>query len=128
MKNIQTATHEISIDKQGIVTIKVREGAHVEEDTLKQADTYVRELAGTNKLFVLIDARSFHTLTPEATAFLRNNLTSQGRIASAVVSNTVGIRLVVDYMSKGGKVLSPVRMFENEAEARTWLMSFKTKK
>lgn len=128
MKNIQTATHEISIDKQGIVTIKVREGAHVEEDTLKQADTYVRELAGTNKLFVLIDARSFHTLTPEATAFLRNNLTSQGRIASAVVSNTVGIRLVVDYMSNGGKVLSPVRMFENEAEARTWLMSFKTKK
>lgn len=128
MKKILIPTHEISADDSGIIHIKVKEGAHIDTPILKQLNEYSLKLAGTKKILALVDARNFHTLTPEATAYLKTDFADKTRIATAIVSSKTGMRLLVDYLNNSKPVQSPVRMFENEKEAKTWLISFKTKK
>jgi hypothetical protein len=119
--------HEIHLDAHGIVNIKVIEGAHLNVAILCRLNKNVQKLAGQKRILALIDARRFHTFTPEATSYLKKEIVDKTRIATAVVGNKVAVRLMVDNMTKVQKTKSPIRMFTSEVQARTWLLSVKNK-
>ena len=72
-------------------------------------------------MIILVDARNFHTLTPEATEYLKqsNNL---NRIATAVVSDNLSQKILGAYMARGAS--HPVKIFHTESEAVKWLLLF----
>lgn len=119
--------HEISVDEQGIAHIRVLEGAHIDSLTLQKVNERIKELTGKKKTLALIDAKHFHTFTPEATSYLKTGVIDKTRIATAVVCDKVGVRLMVDNISKVQKTKSPIRMFSSEAQARAWLLTLKNK-
>ena len=127
MSKIISESHEVFIDTQGIVHIRVLENAHVDITKMHQMNENIKKLAGGKKILALVDARPFHTMTPEATAYLKKEMIDKTRLASAIISNHLATRLLVDNISKVQKAKSPIRMFSSEVQARAWLMSVKNK-
>lgn len=125
MEKILTPTHEISIDSHGIVHIKTREGAHIDVPMLEEINVQSQKLAGKKKVLAMVDATLFHTLTPEATAYLKRGIMDKTRVATAVVSAKVGVHIMVDFWNSTEKPKNPVRMFSSKEEAEKWLLTFK---
>jgi len=125
MKKIRTKTEEIAIDNHGIVHKTIIENSHIGIDEVKEAEDACAKLAGKDKYIVLVDANALHTMTPEAAEELKNNLDSK-RIATAVVSDKLGIRILFSYLVKRENAIAPIALFQDKEEAINWLLQLKT--
>jgi len=125
MKKIRTKTDEIAIDAHGIVHKTVIENSHINLDAVKEAEDACAKLSGKDKYMVLIDATALHTMTPEAAEELKNNLDTK-RIATAIVSDKLGIRILFSYLAKRENAITPIELFQNKEEALNWLLQYKT--
>lgn len=125
MKKIRTKTDEVSIDEHGIVHKRVLENTHVCIDAVKEAEEACKKISGTDKYLVLVDATALHTMTPEATEELKRNLDDK-RIATAIVSDKLGIRILFSYLSQREGAITPVELFQDKDEAIKWLLQYKT--
>jgi len=123
---IKTKLSEIWIDEDGFLVFKPDDGAEIDQEEVeacfKAYDTL--GIGPHNKVLELIDARGHSSLTPEARALAAK----QGRnyfIASAIISESLSIRLIVNFFNKFYKQEVPFKMFANERSAREWLRTFR---
>ena len=125
MKKIRTGINEKWVDENGILWIKPFEGAFVDLASLKADDATNPELTGGKKALALYDARANFKVTPDARAFVRSGILNRSRIATAVLTDKIFMRILVNFVNNFSKPKSPLKMFNNEKEAMQWLMSFK---
>lgn len=125
MNKIRTGINEKWMDENGILQIKVIEGAHIDLESLIADHSVNYSLTGGKKALALYDARNFFTITPEATEYVRSGILNKERIATAVVTKNLGMRLLVNFLNRVKKTETPLKMFNDEEAALTWLLAFK---
>lgn len=129
MKEVKTSTCIVSSDKFGIIHKTVRTNAHLDAADIKKSDDIGFELSQGKKALILYDARPKFTLTEKGMEYLHKHLLSKDRIASAIVSDQAGVKMLVDYFKDKQKTNGPqIRIFKTMHEALVWLLSFKDKK
>lgn len=125
MKKITTRINEKWVDENGILWMRALEGAHIDRQTLIEDAAVNDSLTDGRKALVLYDARNFFTITPEANEYLRSGVLNKSRIATAVVTDKLAVRLLVNGLQMFKKPESPLKMFANETAALQWLNSFR---
>lgn len=128
IKKIRTKANEIWIDEEGFLILKPLEGVELDLDEVKACFAVYRELGigPNNKVLELIDARD-GSLTAEARAYAGEN----GKdyfIAAAIISDSLAVRMVLNFINNFYKHAVPFKMFSNESDARKWLRTFNEKK
>ena len=114
------------MDENGILWIRPIEGAIINLAAFKEDDATTLEITGGKKALALYDGRANFTVTPDAKAFIRSGILNKSRIATAVVTDKIFMRILVNFVNKFGKPKSPVKMFGNEKKAKEWLLSFRS--
>ena len=127
IKKIRTKANEIWIDEEGFLILKAMEGIEMDLDEVKVCFEAYEQLGigPHNKVLELIDARD-GSLTSEA----RNYAAEHGMnyfIAAAIVSDSLAVRMVVNFFNTFYKHVVPFKIFSNESDARKWLRTFKDK-
>lgn len=125
-KKIRTDQSEIWIDDEGILFLKFLVDGEVDLKEVQACSKTYTELGigPNNKILQLIDASNFASLTSEA----RDYAAKVGRdyfIASAVISGSTAVRLIVNFFNTFYKITVPFKLFANEEEAKKWLRTFK---
>jgi len=118
----QTASFTITRDRNGIFYRHVKTDAHIDLKEVKDCEDICLSMNGGKKILTIIDARNFHTLTPEATRYLKDTQ-NKSRIATAVISTELSQKITAGFIKN--KV--PVKIFSTENEAVKWLMEFRKK-
>ncbi len=124
VKKIKTKLNEIWIDDEGFLILKPQKGAELDLDEVKACFEAYKDLGiGThNKVMELIDARD-GSMTMEA----RTYAAEVGRdyfVAAAIISDSLAVRLVVNFFNKLYTNGVPFKMFSTEEEGRKWLRTF----
>lgn len=127
MEKLITSLGEYWITENGVLYKKVKENAHIDIIELKKSFKAVREFTGNKKTLMLYDGRTHFTVTHEAMEYYRTEIAAYS-IASAIVSDRIGIRIMVDFAVKIMGVPSPVKMFSGDEKAMKWLLTFKPEK
>jgi hypothetical protein len=125
---IKTTTCLVSKDEFGIIHKTVRPNAHLDADDIEESDEIAYNLAGGKKALILYDARPAFTLTEAGMDYLHKHLLSKRRIASAIVSDWPGIKVLGDYFKNRQNGGVQIKVFKTMREAMEWLLSFKYKK
>jgi len=125
---IKTTTCVVSKDEFGIIHKTVRQNAHLDASHIKESDEIGFELAGGKKALILYDARPNFTLTEDGMDYLHKHLLSKRRIASAIVSDKPGIKMLGDYFKSRQNGGAQIKVFKTMREGMEWLLSFKYKK
>ncbi len=125
LNKLVTKSHHIFKDNDGIIHVEIIEGAHICLQSIKESGKYIHSYAGNRKELVIVDARKHHTITDEAMSFLKTEMIEKNRLATAVVTDKLGIRIMIDYFTKFLKSKAKVRIFTSEEEALKWLLGFR---
>ncbi len=128
INKIKTKLNEIWIDDEGILILKPIEGAELDLDEVKACFAAYRELGvgPHNKVLELIDARD-GSMSGEARSYAAE-VGKDYFIAAAIISDSLAVRMVVNFFNTFYTQLVPFKMFATEEAARKWLRTFKTKK
>lgn len=124
-KKIFTKCNEIWLNEEGILIVKAIQGADIDEEEAIACFEIYRQLGCyENKVLQLLDARADMSITREA----RNYAAEHGKdffIASAIVTDSFTVRLIVNFFNSFYKPLVPFKLFSTEEEALAWLRNFK---
>lgn len=124
-QKISTGKSDIWIDEEGILRLYPVEGEEIDLEEAKRCFQIYRQLGCCeNKRPQLIITKGSSALTAEA----RNYAAKHGQdcfTASAVVSNSLAIRFLVNFFNSFYKSPIPFRMFKTEEEALEWLRGFR---
>ena len=122
---IRTKMNEIWIDEEGILILKPDDGAELDLEEVKACfEAYKKLGVGPhNKVLELIDARD-GSMTGEARAFAAKNGVDYF-VAAAIISDSLAVRLVVNFFNSFYSQLVPFKMFASEEAARQWLRTFR---
>lgn len=117
--------NEIWIDDEGFLILKPKEGVELDLDEVKACFEAYKSLGvgPHNKVLEIIDARD-GSMTSEARTFAADN----GKdffIASAIISDSLAVRMVVNFFNTFYSQVVPFKMFSTEEAARKWLRTFK---
>ena len=125
VKKTKTLMNEIWIDEEGFLVLKPNEGAELDLDEVKSCFEIYRSLGigPHNKVLELVDARDV-SISSDARAYTAK-VGSDYFIAAAIISNSLAVRLIVNFFNTFYKNLVPFKMFATEQEARKWLRTFK---
>ncbi|HSY75528.1 MAG TPA: hypothetical protein VK890_01650 [Bacteroidia bacterium] len=125
MEKLVNNLGEYWITEEGVLYKKVKENAHIDLIELKKSLTQIKEFTGHKKILMFYDGRGTHfTVTHEAMEYYRTEVAAYS-IASAIVSDRIGVRVMVDFAVKIMGVPSPVKMFKDAEKAMKWLLTFK---
>lgn len=123
-EKIETETAQIWIDEEGILHLKIKEGAEVDLQEVKTCfDTYQKLGCKENKVLQLIEGGTFFTFDKEAQKYAAKH----GRyffIAAAIVHNSLAIRILFNFFNNFFKHPVPFKMFDTEEKALKWLRTF----
>lgn len=121
---IKTKLNEIWIDEEGFLNLKPMEGAELDLNEVQVCFEVYRELGvgPHNKVLQLIDARD-GSMTSEARAYAAE-LGGDYFIAAAIISDSLAVRIVVNFFNTLYTNAVPFKMFATEEEARIWLRTF----
>lgn len=124
-RKIETKTTRIWIDDEGVLVLKHREGAELDVESVKACFEAYDQLGigPDNKVLQLIDARDA-TMTTEARAFSAERR-KHYFIAAAIISDSLAVRLAVNFFTTFYRPGVPFKMFSTETAAREWLRTFK---
>jgi hypothetical protein len=118
---------EVSIDKNGILTKKVYNGAHLDVDMVKNAEKEAIKLAGGKKILTLVDHRANYTITTAALKYIHKNVRAKYRLATALIAPKPW-RVEPEILGKkNSRNLPLVKVFNDKASAVKWLLSLKKK-
>ena len=115
---------EMHIDEDGILHIKILEGAHITIEKSKKYYDLSRQLLGDKKALVLVDGSMKFTITKEARIFAASAEASAYRVASAVVTNSIINKLIVNWYIRFNKPVVPTKLFSSKESALKWLKTF----
>lgn len=124
MEQIRTKTHVIYCDENGIIHLDIIENAHIDKDSILALHDIYRKLGDGEKKLIKVDARAHHTMGNEAMEYLKTDMIDKDRIATAIISDNIGTRSMIDHLKNVGKAKSELKMFSEETEAIQWLQGF----
>lgn len=124
IKKIKTKLTEIWIDDEGFLNLKPMEGAELDLNEVKICFEVYKELGvgPHNKVLELIDARD-GTMTIEGRSYAAE-IGGDYFIAAAIISNSLAVRIVVNFFNTLYTNTVPFKMFAMEEDAREWLRTF----
>lgn len=125
-KKISTPQSEVWMSEKGILYLRMKDYGEVdlEEATLCFKIYKEMGIGPENKVVQMIIATGTASITPEA----RKYAAEHGRnffLASAVISESLAVRLVVNFFNTFYRHPVPLKMFETEEKALAWLNTFK---
>lgn len=122
---VKTKMSEIWIDDEGILVLKPFEDVELDLDTVVECfETYKAMGIGPHhKVLQLIDATGHGSMTSEGRTYAAE-VGMNFFIASAIVSDSLAIRLIVNFFNSFHKQLVPFKMFSNQEDAKKWLRTF----
>lgn len=127
MEIITTKSHKGYLDKHGIIHIEVMDNAHIDLVALNELQDAIKKISPAPIDVVLVDARAHHTITDDAMSYLKNEMVDKYRLATAIVTNKLGIKIMVDYFTKVLKTNSAIKIFTIKEEALEWLLAIMKK-
>jgi hypothetical protein len=123
MREAYTASfHMMMDDQEGILRIGIKEDAAIGLEEIKKYYELTNILAGTQRVRVLIMAEQPFEISSEAREYISQQ--SFNRIATAIVTSNMAVRLIVNLYMKLINSASPIRLFSAEQKALEWLNSF----
>lgn len=127
-EKISTPFNEIWFDAQGILHVRATEQGEIDLDEVKCCFAVYEQLGcRQKKVLQLMDARVGLTMSKEARDFVAKEGVNYF-IASAIVSDSLSVRLVVNFFNLFYKHKVPFRLFRNEEEALKWLGKHREKR
>lgn len=115
----------VRIDEEGILRVKIKNRARFNEAEVKQLFDVYRELGlGKNPVLELIEVEDIFMLDQKAQKYT----TSQNKSffkAAALVNNSGGIRILLNFYNSFFNRDIPFKMFPTESKALGWLRKFK---
>ncbi|HYG51949.1 MAG TPA: STAS/SEC14 domain-containing protein [Flavobacteriales bacterium] len=118
---IRTKNHEIWIDDEGILWIEAMDTVEVELDEVKEYfEIYAKLGCREKKVLQLMDMRKGVTFTKEARDYAAER-SKDYFIASACVSDSLAVRMLVNLSKVFYKDLAPVKLFSDIESAKEWL-------
>ncbi len=121
MKRIKTEINEKWIDQDGILSMQVLEGPHIDLETRLKDHRLGQELIEHQPVYAIYDASRFFTITPEARDYLNSGVLNQNRKATAVVTNNLAVRLIVNFMNTFKARNSLLKLFPDEKSTLDWI-------
>jgi hypothetical protein len=125
-KNISDKESEVWVDEEGFLNLKLSDTHEADLDEVKRCFGVYTQLGfgPNNKALQIIYSPEHLPVNHEA----RQYASEEGRnffIASAVISSSLPVKLMVNFFIKFYKPPVPFKMFSTEEEARKWLRTFK---
>ncbi len=112
------------IDEDGILQIKMLEGSNITLEKIKEIYDQSQLLAENAKVLALIDGSSDYDMSDEAKKYAAGEEALKNRVATAIVTNSITNRLMINLYIKFYKPLVPTKMFSDKDAAIKWLKTF----
>jgi hypothetical protein len=109
----------------GILRIRIKEGARINLAQAKLQFETIRRMCGDEKVAVLVDASSDHSIDKDAQQWAANN--TDNRIATAVISSSPVAAITLNLFITLFKPKSTFKLFREEQKAIAWLEEMKKK-
>ena len=115
--------------EDGIVRTKVKQGAEVGIAEAKENSVAVNSYSvGREKFPLIIDSRGIKSMTRDA----RNQFSTKGRetfvTSFAIIIDSPLSRVIGNFFMGINKPAVPTRLFDNEDDAKAWLLSLNVNK
>lgn len=124
-EKIETRTAFIWIDDEGILHLKLKEGTKINLQEVEKHFNIYKELGlQKKKALQLFEGGSFFSFTSEAMKYVSRN-GSEVFIASAIVNNSLAIRILFTFFKRFFYQAFPFEMFSTKRKALEWLRTFK---
>lgn len=117
---VTTNCFKISKDKLGIIHREILKDAHITMEEAKKCEEISIAMDGGGKMLMLVDARQFYTMAPEAAEYLKT-IYNINRIATAIVSNNLSEKITAGYIAQNKE--NKLEIFSSEEEAVKWLLA-----
>lgn len=122
---VYTRYNEISLGPGGILYVRVTEACEIDLDEVKACfEAYEQLGLHEHKAVQMLDVRLGVTMTKEA----RDYASAEGKkylLATAVLSRSLSVRLIVNFINRFYAQPVPMKMFASETDALKWLQKFK---
>jgi hypothetical protein len=116
-----TSICEISLDDDNILRVTVLKEGEMDLDEVKKCFEVYRSLGcDRKKALQLLDFTVPAIITKEARDYV-DLMAPDFFIASAVVTQSLPVRIIVNFCMRFFNPAVPLKMFVNEEDARTWL-------
>ena len=124
---IETSKSFIRIDEEGILRVRVKDSARLnEKDAIEHFDIYKKLGCDKKKVLELMDVKSIFILDEKAQKYA--SLQSKFFfIAVAIVNGSAGMRILLNFYNDFFNSGVPFRNFSSEQKALDWLRTFKEK-
>lgn len=126
MEKITAKCHRVFKDANGIINVEIIDGVHIAIEQMRETGMVIRSLSEGGMGLVLVDARPHHTITDEAMAYLKDEMISKNRTATAVVTDKLGIKLMVDYFARLPGIKEKIKICTSKEEGLNWLLSIQS--
>lgn len=103
----------------GILRIRIKEGARINLAQAKLQYETIRRMCGDEKVAVLVDAASEHSVDKDAQQWAADN--TDNRIATAVISSSPVAAITLNLFITLFKPKSTFKLFREEGKAMAWL-------
>ena len=121
----QTAMNEIWLDDEGILWLMPIESGEIDLEEAKACFKIYKSMGcDKKKVLQLMDMRNSVTISKDARDFAAKEGNNYF-IASAIVSNTLAVRIMVNFFNKFYKPEVPFKLFGDIESALKWLRTFK---
>ena len=121
----ETGKAFIWIDDEGILHLKLNEGAEIDLKEVEKHFSIYKDLRlQKHKALQLFEGGAFFAFNSDAMKYVANN-GSDFFIASAIVNNSLAIRILFGFFKKFFDQSFPFEMFGTKGEALKWLRTQK---
>ncbi len=121
---IKTNVADVWVSEQGILYVKIFKDSEIGADDAMELFAVYEKLGCKNKkVLQILDATAGATITPEgrecSVKYSKDYL-----IASAVISNNLAVKIIVNFFNAFYKYEVPLKLFTTESEGLKWLSTF----
>jgi len=124
LKNIKQKKINVSLLREGIIHLHVKEGADVELTDAVLAVEAMGKIGGGKKYPVQVDAGPFSSVDKEVRLFSASAESNIYTLADAIAYYNLGQKLLAEFYVKRYQPVVPTRVFAKKADAINWLKTF----
>lgn len=110
-----------------VLKIQFREHIDMDRDDIVRLQEPKARLAAGREYYMLIISPKFANVSKEAREYSATPEANVGAIAKAIVTRSLGLRLIVSFFISVNKPPIPHRIFGNEADALRWIAELRAK-
>jgi hypothetical protein len=122
VKTVDTMAADVCLCDDGVVEVRIREGAVVEVREMEQILAAQLSLVD-GPAVVLVDARPVRSMTREAQQITANTADDRDTRAVAILIGSAVSALLGNFFLELSRPVYPTKLFRNPTKARAWLLS-----